>query len=121
MCLFLVAGLPREINCLYRDLHTFYIMRGEFDCLLQMGRAKRTRTESTLVRYGSSLEPNRIDICGSFKKPNTNRTRGMFGSVRLLDEHEPRRTSPQMFGSVRFGTASPLCSSKSRPRSTARW
>src|SRR5216117_4163860 len=55
-------------------------------------------------------EPNRTDICGSFKKPNTNRTRGMFCSVRLLVEHEPRRTSPQMFGSVRFGTASPLCS-----------
>src|SRR5881394_243766 len=54
-------------------------------------------------------EPNRTDICGSFKKPNTNRSRSMFGSVRLLVKHEPRRTSPQMFGSVQFGTASPLC------------
>src|SRR5947208_6176881 len=27
-------------------------------------------------------EPNRTDICGSFKNPNTNRTRSMFGSVR---------------------------------------
>src|SRR5207248_522598 len=30
-------------------------------------------------------------------------TWALFGSVRQLDEHEPRRTSPQMFGSVRYG------------------
>src|SRR5436190_24385927 len=73
------------------------------------------------VRFGSPWfgimlchEPYRTDICGSFKKPNTNRTWGLFGSVRQLDEHKPRRTSPQMFGSVRFGTASPLCQASGR-------
>ena len=54
---------------------------------LQIGRTKRTRTESTSVRYGSVLEPNRTDIHGSFKKPNTNRTWGMFRSVRFGEPH----------------------------------
>src|SRR5216117_1530749 len=43
----------------------------------------------------------------------------MFGSVRLLVEHEPSRTSPQMFGSVRFGTASPLCRQRNSHQSSA--
>ena len=53
-------------------------------------------------------EPNRTDISGSFNKPNTTHTWDVFGSVRWLGEHEPNRTRAQMFGSVRFGSASQL-------------
>src|SRR5216117_996443 len=74
MCLFLVPGLPREINCL--DLHTFYIMRGEFDCLLQMGRTKRTRTiqGACSVRFAYLTNTNRDE--------QALRCSVRFGSVR---------------------------------------
>ena len=49
-------------------------------------------------------EPNRTDICGSFKKPNTNRTRHVrFGSPTCRTRTETNKPSDVRFGSVRYG------------------